>query len=226
MTILDSIRFDLYGENYDPKSFKYTNMFGPDIKTICLKKAPLNAVINKYLDLNQEILDKIPLNETLELTTLYFAINLKKLKTFDEQMKFLDKKIKYAKSWAITDCLSQFLKKQKREVFNLYFKKWSKSQDLYKKRFAFVNAMKFYKDDDIKIFLDAVDNDDHYYVMMAEAWFLATAAITHKNEVLILLKQDKYSATLRRKTISKISDSFRISEKHTEEFKQIRSLIA
>ena len=86
--------------------------------------------------------------------------------------------------------------------------------------------MKFYKDDDIKIFLDAVDNDDRYYVMMAEAWFLATAAITHKNEVLNLLKLDKYSATLRRKTISKISDSFRISENDTKEFKQIRSLIA
>jgi len=226
MNPLDSIRLDLYGENYDPKGFKYTKMFGPDIKTVCLKKEPLNATINKYLDLDQEILDKIPLDETLELTTLYFVINLKRLKTYDEQMKFLDKKIKYAKSWAITDCLSQFFKKQKRDIFNLYFKKWSKSHDIYRKRFAFVNAMKFYKDDDIKIFLDAVDNDDHYYVMMAEAWFLATAAITHKNEVLNLLKQDKYSASLRRKTISKISDSFRISENDTKEFKQIRSLIA
>ena len=57
--------------------------------------------------------------------------------------------------------------------------------------------------------------------MMAEAWFLATLAISFPDEVFSFLKQIT-DTTLMRKTISKICDSYRIPEKEKDRFKSLR----
>ena len=57
--------------------------------------------------------------------------------------------------------------------------------------------------------------------MMAEAWLLATIAITFPDEIYQFLSSTKDIA-LKRKTISKMCDSFRISQDTKEKFKQLR----
>ena len=59
-------------------------------------------------------------------------------------------------------------------------------------------------------------------VMMAEAWLLATVAIQYPNEIYDFLKETQ-DVTLKRKTISKINDSFRINEDIKNKFKELRS---
>ena len=60
-------------------------------------------------------------------------------------------------------------------------------------------------------------------VMMAEAWLLATVAIKHSDFVYGLLK-DMDDETLKKKTISKINESFRISKEDKKRFKLLRDL--
>ena len=69
--------------------------------------------------------------------------------------------------------------------------------------------------------LPYIKENEDYMVMMAEAWLLATIAIIYPNEVLAYL--DKINdKTLRLKTISKINESFRISDELKFQFKSLR----
>ena len=227
MDILAQLKQDLYGKKFDYKSLKYTNMFGPDLKTAYIKKPHVNEVIKKYQNNEELSLDNFPLDESVELTTIYFVLSLIKIKTLKDQLDFLDKKVRFAKSWAITDTIQQSLKKLDRNLVDKHIKKWSKSNFEYEKRFAYIIAMKFYKENDVKNYLEMIDDDQRYYVLMAEAWLLATLAITHKDEVMALLRNiAKQNPTLTRKTIQKICDSFRIQVQDKEEFKKIRLLIS
>lgn len=86
---------------------------------------------------------------------------------------------------------------------------------------AFVVGLKLAKDKSILNTTKYIKKDDEYMVMMAEAWLLATVAIYYPNEVYdYFLECD--DLTLKRKTISKMVDSFRIDEATKERFKGLR----
>ena len=58
-------------------------------------------------------------------------------------------------------------------------------------------------------------------VMMAQAWLLATIAICYPDEIFEFLSS-KADITLKRKTISKMCDSFRIPDDVKDKFKSLR----
>jgi 3-methyladenine DNA glycosylase AlkD len=58
-------------------------------------------------------------------------------------------------------------------------------------------------------------------IMMAEAWLLATIAISYQDEIYDYLSKCQ-DQTLKRKTISKICDSFRFNEYAKNRFKSLR----
>ena len=63
--------------------------------------------------------------------------------------------------------------------------------------------------------------NEKYMVMMSEAWLMATIAISYPDEIYnYLAKCD--DITLKRKTISKISDSYRFDEDAKNRFKSLR----
>ena len=66
-----------------------------------------------------------------------------------------------------------------------------------------------------------VNTNEEYIVMMSEAWLLATIAISFPNDIYEFLC-DTNDNTLKRKTISKMVDSFRIDDETKEKFKKLR----
>ena len=87
---------------------------------------------------------------------------------------------------------------------------------------AYVVGLKHYKNVRILELLPYISNNDEYMVMMAEAWLLATVAIQFPNEIYVYLKDTK-DMTLKRKTISKINESFRISDEQKSRFIELRN---
>ena len=86
---------------------------------------------------------------------------------------------------------------------------------------VYIVGLKFYKDQRILKILKYLTLNEEYMVMMGEAWLLATVAIDYPNEVYDYLK-DLKDMTLKRKTISKISDSFRFTDETKNRFKSLR----
>ena len=81
--------------------------------------------------------------------------------------------------------------------------------------------MKHYESPDIKKIAPLLRYNEEYMIMMAEAWLLATVAIKHSDFVYGLLKNMNDEA-LKKKTISKMNESFRISKEDKERFKALR----
>lgn len=68
---------------------------------------------------------------------------------------------------------------------------------------------------------DRLQNDEHYYVIMAEAWLLSMVYLQHREATFDYLKNTSLNKTILHKTIQKIIDSFRVSP---EEKALIRTL--
>ncbi|MFA6619940.1 MAG: DNA alkylation repair protein [Bacilli bacterium] len=222
MDKLRQFKDDLYGQGYDPASFRVSRMVGTSLKSASLKTPHMKEVVAFYAKDPSLPLEEIPLEETVELTLCYFLLSLKKEGTFAKQMAFLQKKLAYANSWEITDCLQQVIQKAPAKDYKPYYRKWVKDKREYARRFAYVYAMRYYKEDDVAFFLDHLVFDERYYVYMAQAWMLATLAITHFEVIRSFLLRPDIPENLRRKTISKMRDSYRISSKQKEIVKQIR----
>jgi hypothetical protein len=222
ISLLDQLRLDLYGEGYDIASFKVSAMVGTSLPTSSQKIPHVKAVAKVYADNPDFDPKSIPLSESVELTLVYFWIVLKRCSSFGEQMSFLDQKLGYANFWMITDGLPQQIKKVPASEFLPYYRKWVASKEEYCKRFAYVEAMSHYRES-ITPFLKGLRPDKSYYVTMSQAWMLATFAIPHFQEVVAFLEKDKLPLLLKRKTISKMVDSYRISPEEKEIVKKLRA---
>ena len=185
--------------------------------------------LEKYLEENgnrkfaefELALDDFKTGKYLEIDFIYFGLGLYRIKNIDEQLEFLKQNIKKAKSWAITDTASTFLKKLTFDKYWSFFLSLVKSPFTYDRRMAYVLGLKLAKDRKILDVTKYIKKDDEYMVMMAEAWLLATVAIYYPNEIYeYLLKCE--DITLKRKVISKMVDSFRIDEVTKERFKGLR----
>ncbi len=220
----EAFKTELYGRGYDIHSFKISKMVGSDLPTACCLATPdLKKIVSRHFADFVLKPEEFSLNESVELTTSYFWLSLKRLKTFHEQMDFLAKNLRFARSWEITDSLSQFMEKGSERKFLPYYASFTKSRFLYQKRFAYVYAMKFYREKAISPFIKGIVPDEEYYVYMGQAWLLATLAINHYEEIRDSLVSSDWPLVLKRKTISKMVDSFRITNQQKQEIKEIRA---
>ena len=184
-----------------------------------------NPVLRKLIKdhKNDEELDPndFEIGKYLEIDFIYFGLSLVRLGNIKEQLQFLLDKIKLAKSWAITDTVSTYLKKVSFEDFYAFFKATYHSKFTYERRMAYILALKQYRDEKVLKILPLITLNEGYMVMMAEAWFLSTLALTYQNEVFDYLK-NLDDVVLKRKTISKIVDSYRFTSNDKNRFKSLR----
>ena len=189
--------------------------------SIGVKNPVLRSIIKEHKDDRELRLEDFKLGEYLEIDFIYFGLALTRAKTVFEQMEFLSKNMRYGKSWVLTDCSQTYLKKCDFDDFYNFFKQMSNSKFEYDRRFAYVFALKFSKSKEILKVLPLIKENEKYMVMMAEAWFLATTAIYHFDEIFdYLINLEDF--ILRRKTISKMCQSFRISNEKKETVKKLR----
>ena len=86
---------------------------------------------------------------------------------------------------------------------------------------AYILALKQYRDKRILDVLSYIKTNEEYMVMMAEAWLLSVIALSFEDEIFEYLSNSN-DITLKRKTISKICDSFRFTNESKERFKMLR----
>ena len=186
-----------------------------------VKNPVLRQIVKEHVKDIEMRLDDFKMGKYLEIDFIYFGLGLSRCKSIDEQLDFLKQNIKNAKSWAITDTASTFLKKLTFDKYWSFFLSLVKSPFTYDRRMAYVVGLKLAKDKNILNVTKYIKKDDEYMVMMAEAWLLATTAIYYPNEIYeYLLKCE--DITLKRKVISKMVDSFRIDETTKKRFKGLR----
>ena len=215
---LEKHLFDIRDEKFSSfsKSLSNSDYISIGVKNPVLRQIIKDHKLDKELNPNDFILGKY-----LEVDFIYFGLSLSRLNTIESQLSFLLDKIKLAKSWAITDCVTTYLKRFSFEQYYEFFLKTYNSKHTYERRIAYVLGLKQYRSPLILKILPLIKENEEYMVMMAEAWLLSVIAIEHESEVFEYLFNSK-DLTLKRKTISKICDSYRFSVKSKEKFKSLR----
>lgn len=189
--------------------------------SIGVKNPVLRQIVKDHIKDDELKIENFNLGKYLEVDFIYFGLALSRAKTIDDQLKFLRTNIKKAKSWAITDCVTTYLKKCDFDNFLSFFIELHDSEYTYERRFCYVFGLKHWKNPRILEILRLLKTDEEYMVMMAEAWLLATVAIEYTDEVFTYLSATK-DVTLKRKTISKICESYRINQETKLRFKTLR----
>ena len=209
--------------NGDEKFSQFSKtLSNSDYLVIGVKNPILKQIIKNHVKDEELKTDDFVLGEYLEIDFIYFGLSLSRLKNVDDQLEFLRKNIRYAKSWAITDTVSTYIKKHDFAKYFEFFKAMYNTKHTYERRMAYILGLKHYKDEQVLKVLNNINANEEYMVMMAEAWLLATIAIQYPNEIFEFLKRSD-DMTLKRKTISKINESFRISDDLKERFKTLRN---
>ena len=215
---LEKFLFEISDEKFASFSKSLSNS---EYISIGVKNPLLRQIIKDHKQDYELDPNDFKLGVYLEVDFIYFGLSLSRINDITGQLNFLLDKIKLAKSWAITDCVTTFLKKFSFEQYFDFFLKTYKSKYTYERRMAYILGLKQYKDPQILKVIDHIQENEEYMVMMAEAWLLSVIALEYEDQVfnyLSTLSDDK----LKRKTISKICESYRYSESSKNRFKSLR----
>ena len=105
---LEKYLFDISDKKFADFSKSLSNS---DYISIGVKNPVLRTIVKEHIIDEELKLEDFILGKYLEVDYIYFALFLSRCKDIDSQLDFLDKNIYKAKSWAITDCITPYLKK-------------------------------------------------------------------------------------------------------------------
>ncbi|WP_276979687.1 DNA alkylation repair protein [Johnsonella ignava] len=171
----------------------------------------------------RDFLNVLP-HEYFEENSLH-AIIISASADFDECINELYKFLPYVDNWAVCDIISpKILSKDKKELMK-HISVWLASKHTYTVRFAIGMLMSFFLDTDFKkeqLVTVADIKSDEYYIKMMQAWYFATALYKQYDETVKLIEQDMIDEDVKKKTIQKAVESYRISSEHKEYLKGFR----
>lgn len=151
------------------------------------------------------------------------AFIISEIRDFDFVIAAVDKFLPYVDNWATCDQMSPKVFVKNSEKILPYIKKWIKSKHVYTVRFGVLCLMRYFMNDKFdKKYMDIVAKikSDEYYINMMRAWYFATAAVNHFDDVLSYL--DKLDDWTRARAIQKAIESYRITPENKVKLKALR----
>ncbi|MBQ8293085.1 MAG: DNA alkylation repair protein [Bacilli bacterium] len=160
--------------------------------------------------------------EYLEECQLYgMILNNSKLPV-NEYLEYLKRYIPKINSWAICDIFCAELKRCKKEPTLMwdFIMPYIKSDQEFEIRFGLICILDHYISlENLPKIISLVENinSNAYYVEMGIAWLLSTCFIKYPEEMFnYLCNEPKLTKFVYNKTLSKITDSYRVDEKYKE----------
>ncbi len=135
-------------------------------------------------------------------------------KNFDEVVELLDNFLPYVDNWSVCDTIKPNIVKKYPKEFLKHLKKWIKSKEEYRVRFAIVALLTYYLDDN---FTDEINElvlnikSDKYYINMARAWYFSFALIKQYDKTIYIFENKLLDEWTNNKSIQKARESFRVS---------------
>lgn len=181
-----------------------------------LNTAAIDQIAKEYLKGGVDITSLYPyLKESGAIHRIYFVVSLKKIKSFEAQLTFIEEHFAFLNDWWHVDLLLQLLRPAPsfEYVFNKA-KDYVLSALPFVRRWGYVIFLSGHQKDSLhtKEIISLMKNDDAYYVQMGMAWLLADLAVYNPEVVLDYIGKPRLQYAIIGKAIQKICDSYRISE--------------
>ena len=143
----------------------------------------------------------------------------------EEKKPYIDEYLlKCGDGWSLTDCLASSFKPKDSGLWMKWVLDYARSDSNAMVRFGYVMMMKLLKDEYIDDIINSVVSrpSEIYYIEMAQAWLLATAAIRYGGRVEKLLEEGVLNRFTHNKTIQKMVESYRISDEVKERVRRMK----
>ncbi len=156
-----------------------------------------------------------------ELPHVYYDENnlhaflIEKTRDFDECVKQLEAFFPHIDNWATCDMMSPKVLGRFPERLLEKCREWMSLPYTYAKRYSLVMLIKHFTKNNFTsdiIALAVSERSSEYYVKMAQAWFLAEAAVFHFDEVLSYMRHEAIDPFVKRVAVRKACESFRVSD--------------
>ena len=180
------------------------------IRTPILREIARDIVKGNYI----EFLSLVGNNYYEEITLYGFIVC--NIKDFNTSVLYFDKYKNMINNWASCDlfCSGYKIVKKNKDYFWKYINNNISSDNLWIRRLCFVLILDYYIEnkylDDIFKLCDSSNTLD-YYVEMAVAWLISICYIKYSDKTLEYIKNNKLNDFTHNKAISKIRDSYRVS---------------
>ncbi len=196
---------------FDDK-YEFLGMYSKDMKN----EAKLNKDDYTFLNEDHKYYDE----------WMIHAYMLSYIKDLDLLYDYVLKFIPHITNWSICDCFVSSIKQVKKDKAR-YFKlinEYVSSKKTYYARFSYVMLKAYYIDSNIDFIFKVLDKYilDDYYINMAKAWLLADCYIKNKEKTKEYLLKSKLDSFTFNKAISKMCDSFRVSNDEKNELKKLK----
>lgn len=209
-------------ENSDNKLSEFSSSLIPNSLQIIGVKIPvLRNKAKEIIKGDYELFLKECDDSSLEICLLEaYVIGTAKM-TKEKRALYLDKFIPKIQDWAVNDGLVSSLKciKNDYQFWFHYLLKYQDSSKEFEVRFLLITLMSYYLTDEyIDLTIEVVKKVkvNAYYSKMGLAWFLATALAKQEVKIIALLEECLFDKEVITMTISKIRQSFRISDEMKE----------
>lgn len=141
-----------------------------------------------------------------------------------DKKPYIDAYMPKCDSWSLTDTLATSFKIKEKQLWYQWAREYVSSDQTYTIRFGYIMMLKLLEDEyiDDVIALTIARDSDEYYIEMAQAWLLATAAIKYGDKVEEVLRKQQLNRFTHNRTIQKMVESFRITEQQKETVKGLK----
>lgn len=186
------------------------------------KTADVDRLIRQYVKQKADVSELRPHILThQQFHRIYYYVNLKCIKNVDERMAFIHENLLFS-DWWHTDQIISYVADLEFETALQYAKNYVEDEDPFIRRWGYVLFISRLCRGHAAQLLPLMQDDEEYYVQMAQAWLIAELTVHEPEAVHHWLCRNDLKYNINGKAIQKICDSFRISDEWKEKFKKLR----
>ena len=212
----------------DEKYAAFTARLIPNIDptTIIGVRAPLMARLAKELrgTAEAEAFMAVLPHRFLEENGLH-AAQLSGMKDYDAVVEETERFLPYVDNWGTCDTLAPKCFARHADELLPRVRRWMGSEHEYTCRFGIGMLMRHYLDEHFREehlkWVAAIDREE-YYIKMMQAWYFATALAKQWDATLPYMTKGRVGEWVRRKSIQKAIESFRVSDEHKNALRKMR----
>ena len=156
-----------------------------------------------------------------QLHRIYYYVSLEQIKGAAQRMAFIHENLLFS-DWWHTDQIISYVADLGFDAALAYAKNYIHSEDPFIRRWGYVLFISRLCKGHAGEILPLMQDDDHYYVQMAQAWLIAELAVHQPEAVCAWIGRNDLKYNINGKAIQKICDSFRISAEWKQKFKALR----
>lgn len=189
------------------------------------KTADVDRLIRNYVKKQADVTALRPyILSHQQYHRIYFYVALEQMEDPRQRMAFIHENLLFS-DWWHTDQIIGFVADLEFETALSYAAEYIRSDDPFIRRWGYVLFISRLCKGRAQQLLPLMQNDEHYYVQMAESWLVAELAVHEPEAVYNWFWNNDLKYNINGKAVQKICDSFRITDQWKQEFKKLRRLL-